>query len=261
MLEGLPADLAMPSDSQPSVKDFHIAELFRKLDQSESVSDEVIARLEVPYVGMLEHERPDMALHREVTSEPSLFADLSTWAYSRSEGQAEGVVDDQTQQKRAELAYGILSRLRRLPGLQEDSSVDAKSLSAWVEEARRLCKERGREYIGDLKIGEVLANAPPGTDGIWPCEQVSDLLDGLKLPYMGRGFVVGKQNLRGVTARGVFDGGDQERYLAKDYREHAARLVPERPFTARLLREIADNYEREARRNDHEASWSDQFGL
>ena len=261
MLEALPADLAMPSDSQPSVKDFHIAELFRKLDQSKSVSDEVIARLEVPYVGMLEHKRPDMALHREVTSEPSLFADLITWAYRRPDGQAEGVVDEQTQQKQAELAYGILSRLHRLPGLQEDSSVDAKSLSAWVEEARRLCKERGREDIGDLKIGEVLANAPPSTDGIWPCEQVSDLLDGLKLPYMGRGFVVGKRNLRGVTQRGVFDGGDQERYLAKDYQEHAARLVPERPFTAMLLREIADSYEREGRRNDDEASWSDQFGL
>jgi hypothetical protein len=50
----------------------------------------------------------------------------------------------------------------------------------WVE---RLSKNRalvliasGRTIVGDLMIGEVLAQVPPDTDGVWPAEPVRDLV-------------------------------------------------------------------------------------
>ena len=141
----------------------------------------------------------------------------------------------------------------------EDGSVDVEALSTWVNEARRMCRERDREEMGDQKVGQVLANAPVGEDGVWPCEPVRDLLDDLASCHIGIGFTIGRLNLRGVTSRGVFDGGGQERSLADKYRQDARKIGARWPFTAQLLRQLATNYEVKARREDQRADWSDQF--
>ena len=122
-----------------------------------------------------------------------------------------------------------------------------------------MCRERDRENMADDQIGQMLANAPAGEDGIWPCEPVRDLLDDLASRHIGIGFTMGKNNLRGVTTRGVFDGGAQEKSLADKYRQDAAKIGARWPFTAQLLRQLSTSYEVEARREDQQADWSDQF--
>ena len=219
----------------------------------------MIARLEIPYLEILDHNRPQLALHRLVVREPSLFADVITWAFKRADGEAEESVDDEVLGRRAPVAFNVLWKLRLLPGLMEDGSVEVEVLSTWVNEARRMCRERDREDIGDQQIGQMLANAPVGEDGIWPCEPVRDLLDDLASRDIGIGFTTGKTNLRGMTSRGVFDGGSQERSLVDKYRQDSARIGARWPFTARLLRQLATGYEVEARREDQQADWSDQF--
>ena len=259
ILEAIPMDVAASAGLGPHVDDFRIAHLFKVLDQSDKVPDSMIARLEIPYVRILEYHRPHLALHREVTKNPSLFADLITWAFRRSDGQGDEVVEDQTLERRAMLTYGLVWKLRILPGLMEDGSVDAESLSTWVKEARRLCMERSRGDVGDQQIGQVLANAPVGRDGIWPCEPVRDLLDSLASHHVGIGFVIGKSNLRGVTSRTLFEGSQQERSLADRGLDDAARIAAKWPLTAQLLRELAASYKSEASREDQQADWTDQF--
>ena len=259
LLEAIPVDVAASPDLSSRVDDYRVAELFKKLDQSGDVSDRLIAGLEIPYIEILDHHRPQLALHRQVTREPSLFADVVTWAFKRADGKAEDSVDGQELERRAPIAFSVLWKLRVLPGLMEDGTVDAEVLSTWVIEARRMCKERDREDIGDQQIGQILANAPVGEDGIWPCEPVRDLLDDLGSSHIGIGFTTGKSNLRGITSRGVFDGGEQERSLAEKYRHDASRIAGRRPFTAQLLRQLAADYEGEARDHDQSADWSDQF--
>ena len=259
LLEAVPVDLAASPDLASSMDPYRIAELFKKLDQADDVTDDLIARLEVPYVKILNHYRPELALHREVTREPSLFADVISWAFTRADRQPEDGVDEKVREGRARVAFSVLWKLRLLPGLMGDGTVDAEVLSTWVNESRRMCKERDRQDIGDQQIGQTFANAPPGQDGIWPCEPVRDLLDGLASHHIGIGFVTGKRNLRGVTSRGVFDGGEQERSLADRYRHDAVKIGARRPFTAQLLRQLAADYEGEARNHDQSADWSDQF--
>ena len=178
-----------------------------------------------------------------MSEDPSLFADVITWAFKRADGEAEESVDDQVLERRAPIAFSVLWKLRLLPGLMEDGSVDVETLSTWVNEARRMCRERDREDIGDQQIGQRLANAPVGEDGIWPCKPVRDLLDGLASPHIGIGFTTGRINLRSVTSRGVFDGGGQERSLVDKYHQDAAKIGARWPFTARLLRQLAADYE------------------
>ena len=197
ILEAVPADVVALADQRPNIDAYRVADLFKKLDQSGDVPDDMIARLEIPYLDILDHDRPQLALHRLVVREPSLFADVITWAFKRADGEAEESVDDQVLERRAPVAFSVLWKLRLLPGLMEEGSVDVETLSTWVNEARRMCRERDREDIGDQQIGQMLANAPVGEDGIWPCEPVRDLLDDLASPHIGIGFTMGKNNLRG----------------------------------------------------------------
>ena len=84
-LEQIPHDLAKNGEasSEFSSSNYAIAELFKKLDNNENVPDEIVARLEIPYIRMLEHDRPNMAIHREVCKNPSLFADLESFTLRR----------------------------------------------------------------------------------------------------------------------------------------------------------------------------------
>ena len=259
ILEAVPADVVAMADQRPHIDAYRVAELFKKLDQSGDVPDDMIARLEIPYLEILDYHRPQLALHRQVIREPSLFADVITWAFKRADGQAEESADGQARERRASVAFSVLWKLRLPPGLVGNGSVDAEALSTWVNEARRMCRERDREVIGDQQIGQMLADAPVGEDGIWPCEPVRDLLDDLASRHIGMGFTMGKNNLRGATTRGVFDGGAQEKSLADKYLQDAAKIGARWPFTAQLLRQLATSYEVEARREDQQADWSDQF--
>ena len=254
-LERIPHDLARKGaeSSESLLNGYEIAELFKRLDKDKSIPDEVVARLEILYMRLLEHDRPNMAIHREVCKSPSLFADLIGWLFRRSDGQAEEESDEQTRENRAHIAFDVFWHLHATPGQMADGSIDFEALESWVIEARRLCRDRGRESIGDQYIGQLLANAPKGSDGIWPCEPVRDLLDKYPSHHMGVGFAIGKQGLRGVTTRSLFDGGQQERSLTEQYRESAARITAKWPFTAKILRDIAEDYSQEARWHDNDA--------
>jgi hypothetical protein len=65
--------------------------------------------------------------------------------------------------------------------------------------------------------------------------------------------MVGLENKRGVTSRGMTEGGKQEYELAGTY-DHWAQLVQAtHPRTSAALRVVADSYREDGRRNDEEA--------
>ena len=261
LLNALQADFFRSVESTPPVHPYMIEHLFEKLDEDRDVPDQLIARLEIPYIAILRHQKRKLALHREVTRDPKLFADLVRLAFKRADGQAQTTSDEQCQRERAEVAPGILWGIPTLPGQLKDGSVDQESLIGWVSEARHLCVERDRKDIGDQEIGRILANSPLGMDGIWPCEPVRDLLDAVASKHIGIGFTIGKRNLRGVTERGLIEGGKKEHSIAAKYRKEAREISPRWPFTASVLREIADAYESEGQFHDQRADWTDQFEL
>lgn len=263
-LEQLPSDLASRAAVEVRSGGFiyDIASLFEKLDGSDAVSDDTIARLELPFISVLrEGERPDLALHREIARNPTLFADVIASACKLDGGESDDAPGGQSSELATTIIVQIMTGRGEIPGRTQDGMIDNEKLSAWVNDTRRLCRERGRGSIGDSFIGKLLAKAPTGEDGVWPCEPVRELLDNTMVPEIGNGFVVGTHNLRGVTTRGAFDGGDQERTLADKYAEWASAIVSKWPYTAGLLRRIADSYQREAQMNDQQAERLDQFGF
>lgn len=263
-LERLPSDLVTGATAELNSGGFgySIDILFGKLDESDAVGDDTIARLEVPFLNSLPWgSRGNLALYREIARDPALFADVIALACKSDDGHSDDAPDEQAAQVATTVISHIMFGRGQIPGRTKDGEIDHETLAAWVNEARRLCQERGRGSIGDSFIGKLLAKAPTGEDGVWPCEPVRELLDSTIGTEIGNGFVVGTHNLRGVTTRGAFDGGDQERALADKYVEWASAIVSKWPHTAGLLRRIADSYQREAQMNDQQAERLDQFGF
>ena len=263
-LEQLPADLAgKAAQESASNRLIHaIVNLLEKLDEAEAVDDSTIAYLEMPFIPALSHDsRRDLALHRQISRDPALFADLIAHMYRRDDGLTDAAVDEHATEFAGIILVPIMMGQGIIPGKMEDGAVDHNTLAAWVNEARRLCTERGRGGIGDDMIGQLLSRGPVGDDGIWPCEPIRELLEQINSQNMGNGFTVGTRNLRGVTSRGVFDGGTQERTLSGEYRRQANEIGARWPTTAGLLRRIAESYELDAQWHDRDAQERDQFGF
>ena len=261
-LEQLPADLAAGTvpESGKSAIIYDIVALLRKLDESDAVDDGTIAFLELSFISALPHwGRPNLAIYREIAKDPAIFADLIAQACKRDDGQDDTAIDAQPRRVMTKILVQIISGNGEVPGRLSDGTVDCEVLATWVNEARRLCADRGRGEIGDNYIGNLLAKAPTGADGIWPCEPVRDLLEIIGSPDIGEGLETGKISLRGATKRGVFEGGTQEHTLADSYRKGADKIGSRWPFTATILRSIAAWYEHIAGWHDREADERDQF--
>ena len=265
-LEQLPADLATDKEPEPVTAriGLGIVTMLESLDKSSAVGDDVIARLELPLLPALPYGwRPNLAIYRVISNAPALFADLVASAYRRDDGQTDTTDNEQTIRISSEILAQIIIGAGVVPGKMKDGSVDYESLSNWVSEARRLCAERGRAEIGDEYIGHLLAKSPDGADGLWPCEPVREVLEllGPGAQHIGNGFDSGTFNLRGVTMRDPFAGGDQERALADKYQEQASMMASKWPHTAALLQRIADSYQRQAQWHDQKSDELDQFGF
>jgi excisionase family DNA binding protein len=217
--------------------------------------DEELPGFEFLFFEFLHEHRPSSALYRALNSNPAEFVNLVS-AVFRAEGEGRRNLTVQ-EQARARISWHILQEWPTLPGMAEDGSVNADELNAWVRAARLELSENRRSEIGDELVGQILSKSPFGHDGFWPAEPVRELVESIGNARIEAGLHIGKVNQRGVTSRGVFDGGDQERRLEAEYREMAAGIAAKWPRTARVLRGIADGYRSESRRRDADA---ERFG-
>ena len=240
---------------------YNIVRLLEKLDDAPGVSDAEIAVLEMPYVGELDRYDRKVKIYREVIRDPGVFGALVARCSVRDDGQADYLDYEGERSMVGVYASRVLFELKNLPGESAEGVVDAEKLVDWVTEARKVCSELGCLRAADRRIGALLANSPEGSDGVWPCEPVRDLLDAVESGEMRRSFVSGVRSLRGISRRGLFDGGDQERSLAERYRYGATNLLARWPVTASLLREVAESYDWDAGWHDERAEWFDHAGM
>jgi len=110
---------------------------------------------------------------------------------------------------------------------------------------------------GDDRLGETLAASVRQPDEPWPPKAVREVVEVSRSRNLERGLELGVYNRRGVTVRMPHDGGEQERNLAQRYRRDAEALRFDWPRTAAVLARIAENYERDAQREDQSAEQRD----
>ena len=235
---------------------YYISEGLDSLDGRAGVTRDEMAQLEFLFIDALdrsEHGIPN--LESQIAQSPAVFVQAVALAYKRSdegEDPPEWRIENPEQRAAvASAAHRLLDQIKKSPGTDENGRIDAAALAAWLAEVRRLCREYARADIGDHCLGQLLAKAPEGENGIWPCEAVCEAMEGIASPEIGRGFNIGVHNSRGAHWRG--EGGEQERELAAKYRAWAERLHFDYPYVGGVLEGIAASYEREAGWQDSEA--------
>ena len=266
VLSRLLSAMAAGGDDKPgeySLEPYHVVQAFKHLDSSPTLTVDQKAGLEFAFLEALAppwDRRPDSYgipnLERYVEMHPELFIQAIAWAYKRKDG-GEDPVEFQVPQDRVEnmavRGYRLLEAIKRIPGHDDLGELQAANLAKWVATVRQASIEISRLEIADLCIGQMLANAPLGKDGIWPCEAVRQVLEEIQSESMMRGAHTGIYNSRGVHWRG--EGGGQERALAEKYRNWGKALQLSYPYvSSKLLMQLALTYDREARREDTDAS-------
>lgn len=262
-----------PENEDLSMFGYHAVELLGPLYDSEAVDDLLLARLEwllLPLLGP-QGEAPKI-FHAELGRSPGFFVEVLAAAYPpetpretpRDRDAPEHLSDadenaeppdgpSETEQAVALQAHQLLDGWRLLPGTAEDGTPDAARLNAWVSEARATATARDLITAADRLIGRVLAFSPEGADGAWPHEAARHVIERTESDGVDAAFTNQTVTNRGIFGRGRLEGGGQERELAAKYRGHAEACRFRWPRTARLLDDVADDYERWARGYDDEA--------
>lgn len=235
---------------------WHVGKAIARVAAEEAMSRPELASLEFAFFVVLEHDQHGTPnLDRQLAESPGDFIQLVKLLYKRDDGQVDS---EDTTQAAAHNAWRILHEGRRVPGTADDGTIDGDALIAWIDATRKLGNAIARSVMTDQSIGTLLAASPAGADGHWPHEAVRRALDHVASDGVATGFIVGKQNARGVVMRGP--GGDQERALAADFRAGADAIRIPFPFTARALEQLAVDYEHQARRWDGEEQVDRRLG-
>jgi hypothetical protein len=249
-------DAALRADSNETASQSPGYEVGVLLDRLEGLGcpAEKLAGYEFAFFRLLDDYRRPRALFPAMRAEPSVFVDLVKRVY-RGRNEPRRQLDPHDQEL-AKHAWWVLEGWHELPGLLDDGTIDASHLTEWVRSARLAFADSDRGDIGDEQVGRVLSASPEGSDGIWPAEPVRELIEMIGSTRIETGLHTGIVNTRGITSRGVYDGGTQERELAARYRDWSKRTAAKWPRTSRMLRLLAESYEQDAREHDARAELS-----
>ena len=237
----------------------YIQKAFEVLNTTTDLSVDEMAELEFCYITVLKDDGGDKAgripnLEKHLARNPDAYVEAICALYKRDNDTSEPDRSDEEQKKREVLAqncYYLLKELSRIPGWQEDGTIDRGKLARWVSDVRDGASKIDRLISAERNIGELFTNAPVGDDGVWPCEAVRDTMEEIKSRYMSAGFRIGVINSRGFVFHEK--GGDQERELADKYRKWMQILQYTHPFVSgEVLRSIVESYEGEAKWHDNQ---------
>ena len=220
-----------------------VSDVFSALDERTDATIDEKVQLEVAYFGMLEwswHGIPNIEL--AATDFPEFFSDLVMQAYGNAATAGAKDADDRSAQR--SVARGVLHRLRRIPGANEQGTTEEEVLTAWVDDVRSLCSANGLLDDCDMEIGQLLSMAPGDEDGFWPSPAVCEVLEKIGSDAVAEGVVRGLFNQQGVYS--LEDGGAQQMEMAQRYRGNAGRIVYDFPYVAGLLRAFAERCEERA---------------
>ena len=239
------------SGENPAMFSFYVEQLLNRLNALPDLERTRLAKLEWLYLPLFEYgDRQSVVLHDELRRNPQFFVEVVSWVY-RAEGEPADAEQSEEASIRARLGYSLLHTWRTPPPVVEEGGFPA--LSDWVSAARKSFAERGRTKIGDQCIGHLLRYTPPEPDGAWPNRSVCEIIEDAGIAELEEGIEVEVFNSRGVTTRDPYAGGSLERALVDQYTEYAERLGFEYPRTKNMLKRIADDWAKHARRQDMES--------
>lgn len=236
---------------------YRLGDAFSQISDCETLSLEQKANLEFSYVvalapyGRKSENCSIKSLERYLEEHPEFFVQLISKLYKRDDG-----LEDENEAVNTQLVKYYrytLNALSHIPGEDNLGKINPEKLEGWVKQAINLAEKHGRRNIVEYFIGKLLGHCQNGEDGIWPCENVRNLVEDIHSKNMIKGMYIEKGNSRGVTSRSLGDGGTQEWEIVKQYQKWSRQIAINHPFVAdELLGQLAKSYQNEAEMWDNE---------
>jgi hypothetical protein len=218
--------------------------------QGDSVTNEDdLLKIEWVYLPLLDRYGgvTPQTLERRLASDPGMFCELIRIVfYSDKEEKTVAEASDEAKNA-AHNAYRLLDEWRTVPGVTPGGAFSETTFKQWIEAVKKSCDESGHLKVALLQVGKVLIYCPPDPDGLWMARDVADVLNMQDMDELRRGYCLAVYNSRG--AHSVDPTGKPERGLAKQYRQQAEHIENAGYHRiATILREVADEYDRQAER-------------
>ncbi|MFZ2726944.1 MAG: hypothetical protein WAX77_11880 [Methylococcaceae bacterium] len=218
-----------------------ISELIKLIQNQATLNKNLIKTIEWVYFNL--GTVTPQYLIADITNNPESFVELNLWLYKKEKTEH---LNDVQRKNLALQVYRFFNELNVLPA-SNGNAIDEQELLKWVNLARELLQTEIDNEFSDYIIGQYLAHSPIGNDGIWPHEAVRAVIEYLESESFEKAIFSGKYNLRGVTVRPAYGGGEQEYQLAKKYADDANAIQFTSPRTAKILRAFADDYKRQGK--------------
>ncbi len=236
---------------------YNVGRFFKVLHTRNDLPEEQMVRLEWMYLAFLSNARGEhkpQHLLKALTESPTFFVDVVSYVYRPGNGTEEDYSEEEAAKRFQHFtnARNLLEAWRSIPGMKEDGSIDKKVLHNWIIEARIKAIEKNRVYGTDNEIGKLLACCSRKKDN-WPPEEICEIIDDIHSDVILTNFRLEIFNSRGVSVRSPYAGGEQERSLARFFKNAATRIQSRFPFTASALLDLAKGYEYDAKDEDESA--------
>lgn len=266
-VDTLPTDLLLKVLWRASIEDsnedvrldnYVIGSIFDELYKRDNLDVSLMKKIEWNYISFLDSHsiRKPKYLENELAENPSFFIEVIKWIYFSDDRdkyykEKEGVSEEKIQLI-ARHSKLLLDTWQKIPGLQDDYSIDEGFLKGWIETVRELATEAGRQEVADMEIGGLLARYPEDVDK-WPQESIFRIIEDLHSEELNRHYSMALFNKRGSSVRGAFDGGDIEREHARYFNKLADKYKNTYPTVSEIFNGLANTYLENAKRIDQQA--------
>ncbi|MEO2070323.1 MAG: hypothetical protein ABGW99_03185 [Zunongwangia sp.] len=240
-------------------KGYEIERIFEEIDNREDIEKSTLIQLEWLYLAILDSygtRRNPINLEEELANNPDFFIDVLKWIYlpkdkTLLEEERKGITDEVIE-SRAKQSYHLLNSWKKIPGMNDDNSIDEVELKSWIDKVRELAKNVSRLEVADMQIGKVLAQYPEDIPE-WPQETIFKIIEEINSDSIKSNYSSALFNKRGSSSRGAFDGGDIEREKAAYFEKLEKDFKDKYPNVAEIFKRLSDGYLLDAKRMDDEA--------
>ena len=237
----------------PSLDSHHTVEVIKALQDDGDIADDDLFKIEWNYLPWLDkgggYGVGPRFLEDKIATDSNFFCDLIELIYRSKNQQPESIAPlSKVEEAKVKHASKLLDNYSIIPGVTKIDEFDSDSFSFWLEYVKNSTVASGHYDIAMHKVGRVLVKSPEDRSGLWIDKSIAAALNHKDAQPMRKGFYTGVIYSRGVHL--IDPEGKPEKALAEKYRQKADD-VENAGFHrfAITLREISDNYKKEAERN------------
>lgn len=233
----------------PTIWERQIREAVKTAEAGDTLTAEEKAQLEflwVPVLGSRWNGDNDVRipwLERYVQEHPSFFVRQAAETFFRDDGTKPfSELDDSASERQRRRGSFLFRSLLNLPGSDETGDARQKTLSKWLEAARKEAQSRKVSDAADRCIGTWLARAPADEDGVWPAAFVCEALEPLlPLQKLSEAVILARWQALGahwIDEKGTASRSEGERYC--EWAERRAEMYPR--LTSQILLPLAERF-------------------